>query len=166
MKHPPDTHQQIFMLAHIAQMRAIRNRRQRERRKKILKPTGPNRSLKQRVGDDFELRACQHLEQAGLTLLARQLSCPRGEIDLILRQNNTLVFVEVRARSHQSHGGASASISVSKQLRVIRTAKWHLPALTQQFFNGVTPACRIDAVCFDGDTLQWIQDAFRLKQDK
>ena len=160
---------QIFSIAHAAQERAVKNRQRRLRGKhRATESKGAKsiRTTKQVIGDTFEALACQHLEQEGLTVLARQLTCPRGEIDLVLRQGNTLVFVEVRARTHASHGGAAASITAHKQLRLIRTAKWYLSSLSNRFFAGSTPACRIDVITFDHGHLQWLQDAIRLEQDK
>jgi putative endonuclease len=160
---------QIFRLAHAAQQLAVNNRQRRLR--KSQSATRPNtkpstRSAKQSTGDAFETLACRYLEQQGLTLLARQLACPRGEIDLVLKHGPCLVFVEVRARNDGSYGGAAASISLDKQRKLICTAKWHLPALSKLFFAGITPPSRIDVMTFDHGHLQWIQDAIRLGQDK
>lgn len=160
---------QIFSIAHAAQQRAVKNRQRRLRSKHIAsrpKANKPLRSARQLTGDTFETLAGQYLEKEGLTVLARQLTCPRGEIDLVLKHGNTLVFAEVRARTHGSHGGAAASITAQKQFKLIRTAKWYLPALTKRFFAGSTPVCRIDVITFDHGHLQWLQDAIRLEQDK
>ena len=160
---------QIFNIAHAAQQRAVNNRRRRLRNKQRtcqLNSTKATRSPKQVAGDAFETLACQHLERQGLTVLARQLACPLGEIDLVLRHGNVLVFVEVRARKQASYGGAAASINSNKQRKLISTAKWHLSALAKLFFNGVTPPCRFDVMTFDSGHLQWLQDAVRLEQDK
>ncbi len=160
---------QIFMLAQAAQQRAVQNRRRRLSKKPhapVSKVTKPVRSATQTTGDVFETLACQYLEEKGLLILARQLSCPCGEIDLVLRHHNTLVFVEVRARTRTSYGGAAASITPAKQIKLIRTAKWYLSALSGRFFAGITPACRIDVITFDQGRLQWLQDAIRLGQDK
>ena len=160
---------QIFRVAHVAQQRAVKNRLRRLRNTQRVpspKTSNPSRSSKQLAGDAFETLACQYLEQQGLTLIARQLACPRGEIDLVLRHGNTLVLVEVRARLHASHGGAAASITLGKQRKLLCAAKWHLPMLSKLFFDDATPPCRIDVVTFDRGHLQWIQDAIRLGQDK
>lgn len=161
-------HFQIFEQAHAAQLRAIKNHKRRIKSK--TQPPSPcppaNRSARQSRGDGFEHLAYLHLERAGLTLLTRQLACPRGEIDLVLRDLGTLVFVEVRARSRATHGSAAASITRKKQTRLIQTAKWHLPALTRRFFRGLTPACRFDAITFDHGHLQWLRDVIRVEQDK
>jgi putative endonuclease len=160
---------EIFSIAHAAQQRAIKNRRRRLRSKQLaLRPKAAKslRSARQTTGDAFEALASQYLEKQGLTVLARQLTCPLGEVDLVLRHGNTLVFAEVRARTHASHGGAAASITAHKQRRLIRAAKWHLSALANRFFAGSTPACRIDVITFDHGHLLWLQDAIRLEQDK
>jgi len=160
---------QIFWIAQAAQQRAVKNRQRRLRSKQPnlkTKNAAPVRSVKQTTGDAFETLASQHLEREGLTVLARQLVCPLGEIDLVLRHQHWLVFVEVRARSRTSHGSAAASITKHKQHKLIRAAKWYLPVLTRNFFAGITPACRIDVVTFDHGHLQWLQDAIRLEQDK
>lgn len=161
-------HFQIFDRAHAAQQRAIKNRRRRTQKKMQARSSGTpvNRSASQSTGDAFERLACRHMVQAGLTLLARQISCPRGEIDLVLRDQNTLIFVEVRARAGTTHGNACASITRAKQNRLIHTAKWHLPMLTTRFFRGCTPVCRFDVIAFDQGRLQWLQDVIRLEQDK
>ena len=75
------------------------------------------------VGDAAEQTALNFLQQAGLRLLARNYRTPGrggGEIDLILRDaDGTCVFVEVRQRKTASHGGAAASVSSTKQRRIV-----------------------------------------------
>jgi uncharacterized protein (TIGR00252 family) len=61
------------------------------------------------AGAEWERRALAYLQRRGLTLLAANFRCPGGEIDLIMRDGATMVFVEVRQRSSASHGGAAAS---------------------------------------------------------
>jgi len=167
MDQTPDLDLQIFLLAHTAQQRAVK-----KRRRKLLanrpqaRVANIKRSKKQSIGDAFEDLACRHLEDAGLTVLARQLCCPRGEIDLVLREQDTLVFVEVRARTHTCYGGAAASITSHKQNRLVRAAKWHLSSLTQRFFAAGEPSCRIDVIAFEQGHIQWLRDAIRLEQDK
>ena len=165
--------QLLFLQAQDAQRRALRARKRREaRRLKHLQapqpaPTclaGRNRSPRQAIGDGYETRACALLERAGLRLLGRQLSCPAGEIDLVAREQDTLVFVEVRARSTLTHGGAAASVTHSKQARLIRAISWWLPRLARQHFNGSIPVCRIDVIAFEVHTTRWLRDAIRLKQ--
>ena len=113
------------------------------------------------LGDAGEARALAHLARHGLTLVRRNYRVaagPRargGEVDLILRdRDGTLVFVEVRARASTTHGGAAASISASKQRRLIYAARHFLLAYASP------PACRFDVVAIDGEHLQWLRGAF------
>ena len=113
------------------------------------------------VGDKAEDRALAHLQQQGLRLVQRNYRLaggPRqhaGEVDLILRApDGTLVFVEVRARRSAAQGGAAASVSTTKQRRIVRAAQHFLLSLP------VLPPCRFDVVAIDGDALQWLPGAF------
>lgn len=108
-------------------------------------------------GFEAEERAAQWLQQRGLSMVCRNWHCRFGEIDLIARDGETLVFVEVRARTHGSFGGAAASITAAKRERLLKAARQYLSALPEE------PACRFDAVIFDGaDTNQpqWLQNIF------
>lgn len=111
--------------------------------------------MKQR-GDDAETLAANYLEAQGLSLLQRNYHCRFGEIDLVMKQDNTIVFVEVRMRSHMAFGGAAASITASKQQKLIRTAEHFL----QQHGNAT---CRFDAILMNtlnSSQIEWIRDAF------
>jgi putative endonuclease len=113
------------------------------------------------TGEAAEQRALSHLLRQGLTLemrnyrVARGPSARGGEIDLILRdRDGTLVFVEVRARSAGSHGGAAATVSPAKRRSLVWAAQHYLMQLPR------LPPCRFDVVAIDGDELQWIVAAF------
>ena len=111
-----------------------------------------------RTGRSAEELAAHHLEQQGLTISARNYRCRGGEIDLICRDGKTLVFVEVRLRRNASFGGASASITRSKQQRIALAAQHYLLA------NGKTDApCRFDCLLLDhlsSERIEWLRDAF------
>lgn len=112
------------------------------------------------VGDAFEQRACVELERAGLALLARNYSTRYGELDLVMRDAGTVVFVEVRYRLHASHGDAAASVTPAKQGRLIKAAQlW----LTQNPKHAKA-CCRFDVVTYDGPPdnprASWIRAAF------
>lgn len=96
-------------------------------------------------------------------MLARQLGTRFGEIDLVLWHQNHLVFLEVRQRKHTGFGGALASVNRDKQRRLILTAQHWLPTLRQRYFHGKLPACRFDVIAIEGDTLNWVQNAFNLQ---
>ncbi len=92
-----------------------------------------------------------------MRLLARNVTCRGGEIDLVMRdRDGALVFVEVRARASSRYGGAAASIGQHKQRRILLAARYFLVT------RGVgESACRFDAVVFEGRRLVWLRDAFR-----
>ncbi|MFZ5555904.1 MAG: YraN family protein [Pseudomonadota bacterium] len=108
-------------------------------------------------GEQAETQAAALLAARGLRLVQRNYRCRFGEIDLIMRDGKTLVFVEVRARTHRGYGGAAASIDANKQARVVRAARHYLATLRE------LPACRFDAVLFEADgTAHWIPSAFEV----
>ena len=113
------------------------------------------------AGDAAEQTALRHLQQQGLRLLARNYRTPGrggGEIDLIMRDaDGTTVFVEVRSRASNQHGGAGASISYFKQRRIIFAARHYLAQLTR---HAALPPCRFDVVLVEPEGLQWLQAAF------
>lgn len=110
------------------------------------------------AGDAAEESALRHLQQAGLRLLERNYRTPGrggGEIDLIMRTpDGTTVFVEVRQRSNASHGGAAASISATKQRRIIFAARHYLMRLREP------PPCRFDVVLLESGRIEWLPAAF------
>ncbi|MBC7624865.1 MAG: YraN family protein, partial [Aeromicrobium sp.] len=106
-------------------------------------------------GDDAERIAERYLTQRGLKLVARNYHCRYGEIDLIMRHADSLVFVEVKLRKTPSgrvnFGGALASITPSKQAKLIATAQHYLAGLKQ------LPPCRFDAVLLNGLTMKDVE---------
>jgi len=114
-------------------------------------------TTKQR-GDNAEDLALQHLQAQGLRLVKRNFRTPGrggGEIDLIMQTaDGTTVFVEVRSRSNEAHGGAGASVSATKRRRIIFAARHYLLGLR------VVPPCRFDVVLLGTGDLQWLQAAF------
>lgn len=103
-----------------------------------------------------EMAAAHYLKQQGLTLLVQNFSCRFGEIDLIMRDQEVLVFIEVRLRTHASFSSAASSIDFHKQQKLIRTAHYYLQKHHQN------SACRFDVILFsDQDYLspEWIRNA-------
>jgi putative endonuclease len=106
-------------------------------------------------GAQAELIAAQYLQGQGLKLVEANYRCRFGEIDLIMRESDTLVFAEVRQRSRNDFGGAAASIDTRKQQRIILTAQHFLASLPSP------PPCRFDALLLDKTgTVEWIKGAF------
>ncbi|KRD42562.1 MULTISPECIES: YraN family protein [Acidovorax] len=108
-------------------------------------------------GNVAEDQALAHLQAAGLQLVVRNYRTPGrggGEIDLVMRERDgTLVFVEVRSRAGSAFGGAGASISATKQQRIIFAARHYLLRMPSP------PPCRFDVVLVEAST-QWLKAAF------
>lgn len=105
-------------------------------------------------GKQAENLAADFLQRQGLRLVEKNYRCRMGEIDLIMDDLATRVFVEVRLRRNRNFGGAAESITRVKQGRLIRAAQHYLQQLPKQ------PQCRFDAVLLDGLKIEWIKDAF------
>lgn len=114
------------------------------------------------VGFDAEQLADQFLTREGLIPITRNFRCRLGEIDLIMRDEDCLVFVEVRYRSNNRFTRAGLTVDIHKQRKIIQTAALFL-AKRAQFANSIV---RFDVVAVDADergneTIEWIKDAFR-----
>lgn len=121
--------------------------------KAIVKSLIAPRTAKQIDGQAGEDDALDYLRQNGLSLVERNFRCKGGEIDLIMHHQAALVFVEVRKRADNRHGGAAASVTAAKQARLILAAQVYL----QRYKN--PPACRFDVVAIDGAALSWLKNA-------
>lgn len=110
-----------------------------------------------RIGTAFEDQALTYLRRQRMRLVARNVTCRGGEIDLVMRDvDGVLVFVEVRARAGSRYGGAAASIGLHKRQRILFAARHFLSVR-----GGAVSPCRFDAVVFEGRRLVWLRDAFR-----
>jgi len=107
-------------------------------------------------GVQAEDLACVHLERAGLKLLARNYRCPQGEIDLVMDDRDTLVFVEVRYRRSNAFGTPAETVDRRKQARLQAAAGHYLLA------HHADRACRFDVVAVSGRDarIEWLRDAF------
>lgn len=113
------------------------------------------RTAKQVSGAAGEDEALQYLLQRGLVLVQRNFRRKGGEVDLIMRERDTLVFIEVRKRSDRRFGGAAASVTPHKQARLILAAQLFLQRFREP------PACRFDVVAIDDGRVDWLIDAFQ-----
>lgn len=111
-------------------------------------------------GREAEDGALKYLQQHGLRCLARNFRSRYGEIDLVMEEGGTLVFVEVRYRAPSHFGTALESVDARKRARLKATAQWYLSsrrvdAPARFDVIGVTPGI--------GDVLSfvWIKDAIR-----
>jgi putative endonuclease len=109
------------------------------------------------AGARAEALAAAYLEARGCAVLERNFRCRTGEIDLIARDGDTLVFVEVRLRRRVDYGGAAASIDARKQGKLLAAAAYYLAR------HARPPPCRFDAVLLDAldpPRIEWLRDAF------
>ncbi|MDG9929894.1 MULTISPECIES: YraN family protein [unclassified Pseudomonas] len=109
-------------------------------------------------GRAAEHLARNHLQQHGLRLLAQNWTCRGGELDLVMLDGDTVVFVEVRYRKHAAWGGALESVDGRKRQRLVLAAELFLQRESRW---GGQP-CRFDVVAIGpGDTgLNWLRNAF------
>jgi putative endonuclease len=116
-------------------------------------------SITQRLGEQKEDLAARFLRRHGLTLEQRNVRCRFGEIDLVLRDREVLVFAEVRFRADDGHGGGAASVDARKRARLIAAARWYLAGHPRE----AERPCRFDVLALGaGEEIEWIRDAFRI----
>ena len=116
---------------------------------------------RQASGRAAEQQARSHLEQQGLRLLAQNWACRVGELDLVMLDGDTVVFIEVRYRQHAAWGGALESIDARKRGKISAAAQYFL----QQKPHWAKHPCRFDVVAMSasaqpGERLNWIRNAF------
>ena len=117
-----------------------------------------------KTGAIYERRAELALRARGLQIVEKNYRCRLGEIDLICRDGNLLIFVEVRYRSTTGFANSTASVTRAKQRKLLLAAQYYLQ---QQGISERVP-CRIDVIAFDGrqssteDGIQWIKNAITL----
>ena len=114
-----------------------------------------------RAGQDAEDYALEYLLGQGLQLLARNWRCKGGELDLVMLDGDTVVFVEVRYRKHAQWGGALASIDGRKRQKLILAAQFFL----QKEHRWADAPCRFDVVAIESTPsgqadLNWLKNAF------
>jgi len=110
------------------------------------------------TGKDAEDHACRYLQARGLQLVQRNYHSRRGEIDLVMQDRDSLVFVEVRYRRQSRFGSAAESVDRHKQSKLIACASHYLQA-----FPGIArQPCRFDVVSIGAnqDSIKWIRNAF------
>src|SRR5262245_60043324 len=115
------------------------------------------------LGQHAEQQACQFLTNQGLKLVAKNFRTRCGEIDLIMRDEQKLVFIEVRYRKQGGYGSSADSISTLKQKRLIKSAAYYL----QKHRLSHKIASRFDVIAIDKtkekNSITWIKDAFQVE---
>ena len=111
-------------------------------------------------GAAAEALAAEHLAAHGLRVIARNVRCRGGEVDLVCLDRSHVVFVEVRLRRNSRFGGAAESITAAKRRRVMIAAQWWLGGAGRRFRDA---PCRFDAVLLDAldpARVTWLPGAF------
>jgi putative endonuclease len=134
--------------------------RQRDSRSRPRRATG-RRTLQQRIGQRAEDIACDFLRAQGLEILERNFRRRLGELDIVARDGDVLVIVEVRSRASARFGGAAASVDGRKQQRLVRAAA----QLLQQRRDFSHFRARFDVISVTETGLvtprvEWFQHAF------
>lgn len=113
-----------------------------------------------KAGDKAEKKALEYLQKSGLRLVMANYRSPFGEIDLIMKDGPALVFIEVRHRTSMAYGGALASVTYSKQQKIIKTATHYL--LVKKIKEQLP--LRFDVLAINGknETIDWVKNAFGL----
>ena len=121
-------------------------------------PNNTKPASTKKVGDAAEDEALLYLQQQGLRLVCRNYRTPGrggGELDLVMgERDGTLVFVEVRRRKSNLHGGAAASVGRTKQRRVVLAAQHYLLKVR------TLPPCRFDVIEVTPEGCHWLRAAF------
>lgn len=111
---------------------------------------------KRMIGGWYEGQAARYLEGEGLRILESNYRCRTGEIDLIARDEEYFVFIEVKYRSTGKSGSALCAVGRTKQKVISKTAKHYLTVHCKT----VDVPCRFDVIGIDGNEIQWIKNAF------
>ena len=97
-------------------------------------------------GDAAEDRACRHLEVSGLTIVERNFRTRGGEIDIVARKGDLLVFVEVRSREVPDFGAPEASVTPAKRRRIVGAARRYLSKVPPSSWS----EARFDVIAIEG----------------
>lgn len=120
---------------------------------KTRREPGADVALTGRLAEEL---AFAYLQGHGLAPMTRNFRCRLGEIDLIMRDRDLIVFVEVRLRTPGAHASAAESIDLRKQRKIVAAARYFLAGRTEQ-------PCRFDCVLLErpqADAITWIKSAF------
>ncbi len=111
---------------------------------------------KRAVGTEKEAAVCRYLEKKGYRILAKNVWYREGEIDIVAKQGEYLVFVEVKYRKDTTCGGSMYAVSYEKMRKICRCARTYI---CKEKVALDTPM-RFDVVAWDGDNIQHIENAF------
>jgi putative endonuclease len=112
-------------------------------------------------GKITETFAENYLIKQGLTSIDRNVHCRQGEIDLVMRDDDIIVFIEVKYRKNNHFGGAIEAVSIAKQNKIRHCVAYFFQQANLNEYN--TP-CRFDVIALEGNINQpqvtWLKNAF------
>ena len=109
---------------------------------------------KRQLGTDYEDIASDYLQKAGYVILERNFRSKKGEIDIIAKEKNVIVFVEVKFRQSNSYGYSAEAVNYKKQMIIYRVAEAYL-AYKKEFYG---MPCRFDVIGFDNNKISHIKN--------
>lgn len=115
---------------------------------------------KRQIGAKYEIVAAEHLSRQGYEILERNYRNSYGEIDLVGKEDETLVFVEVKYRGTKNYGDPLEAVDVRKQRKICKTAFYYY--VNHGYEEGVP--CRFDVIAIDADEkIRHIKNAFEFR---
>ncbi len=111
---------------------------------------------KRSIGNITEARASEYLEAQGCTILERNYRCKLGELDIVAKDGDELVFVEVKYRRSERYGLPEQAVNRTKQANMRRVASWYL---AEHRLSEDMPM-RFDVIAIDSEELRWYRNAF------
>jgi putative endonuclease len=111
---------------------------------------------KRQVGAQKEEQVCAYLAKRGVVILEQNFRCRQGEIDIIGRDGEYLVFFEVKYRSGNTKGSAAEAVGITKQKKICRVADYY----RMKHHCAEDTPIRFDVVAVDAQKINWIQNAF------
>lgn len=111
---------------------------------------------KRQIGAHYEALAAEYLERAGYRILARNFRSRTGEIDIVARDGEYLVFAEVKYRAGGARGSALEAVNYRKQQSIINTARFYM----LKHGYGTEASCRFDVVAIEGSQFTLVRNAF------
>lgn len=113
-----------------------------------------SKALSSVIGVAAEKRAQSYLQKQGLRCIERNFRCKAGEIDLIMAQDEQLIFVEVKYRSSHHYGQAVEFLHQAKRRKLIRAIHYYLQTLK---LNPAHTNFRLDLIAIDRQNIQWFK---------
>lgn len=110
---------------------------------------------KRKIGAEGETKAVNYLKRKGLNILIKNYNCKLGEIDIIAKDCDTIVFIEVKYRKDLKKGRPYESVDYFKQKKIIKSAMWY--SVEHNIFD---KPMRFDVLEIIGEEVSWIKNAF------